>query len=100
MPAVLSLLLLIIVLSLFGLFLKRATPYQIGRVLAVLAIAFGVGILVLLALSGRLPWALFILIVLWPIMAVVLRRRRAARPKFIEHTPSKDNPVDSENDPS
>lgn len=76
MPAILSLVILLVVLYCFWLFIRTATPYQMGRVLAVLAVIIGVAALVMLAVSGRLPLAILILIILWPFMAGVLQHRR------------------------
>lgn len=76
MPTVLALLVLIGVFYAFWLFLQTATPYQTGRLLGVIAIILAVMALLYLALTGRLPWALFALIALWPVLAAYFNRRR------------------------
>ncbi len=76
MPVIFSLVLLIIVAYGLWLFVRTATPYQLGRMMGVSAILIGAGGLVMLVLRGRLPLALLILIVLWPIMAGYLDQYR------------------------
>jgi predicted membrane protein len=76
MPMVLTLVLLLVILYLFWLFIKTASPYQMGRMLATIACVIGACGLLFLVFTGRLPLALLILIVLWPFMAIILDRRK------------------------
>ncbi len=69
MAPILTLIILIILGYCCWLFIRTATPYQIGRMMGLSAIIIGLGALIMLALRGRLPLALLILIILWPIMA-------------------------------
>lgn len=78
MPAILTLIVLIAVFYAFWLFFQTATPYQTGRLLGLIAIILGVLALLYLALTGRLPWALGVLIALWPVMAGYFDQRRRA----------------------
>lgn len=76
MPVILTLIVLIGVFYAFWLFLQTATPYQTGRLLGVIAIILGVLGLFYLAISGRLPLALGLLIAAWPLLAGYFDRRR------------------------
>lgn len=78
MPTVLALIVLIAVFYAFWLFVQTATPYQTGRLLGVMALMLGLLALAYLALTGRLPWALLVLIALWPVMAGYFDRKRRA----------------------
>jgi multisubunit Na+/H+ antiporter MnhG subunit len=76
MPAVLSLIVILVVLYCLWLFTKAASPYQLGRVLGGLTFLLFAGGLLFLTLTGRLPLALLALIVVWPLAAMYFERRK------------------------
>lgn len=76
MPAIISLIIILSAGYCFWLFLKTASPDQMGKFLAAVAIAFALITLIFLALSQRLTLACVLILATWPIMAGLLDQRR------------------------
>jgi predicted membrane protein len=76
MQPIISLMIVVGVLYCFWLFIKTATPRQMGKFLLVIAVILLVGALFILAVMKRLPLAVGILMALWPLLAAALDIKR------------------------
>lgn len=97
MPTLISVVIVAGVAYCFWLFAQTATPRQMGKMLMVVAITIITSVLGFWAVTGRLPWALIGLMIVWPVMAAIFdsRRRYVIRMHgdvddngYIEHDPN------------